>query len=195
MSWKLKKKAQSLVAGEEGVVRKEWGGRVSVALVYPNTYAVGMSNLGFQTIYEHLNALPDAVCERVFFPDPEDSDEYARTFSPPPPGLPTSARAPAPSRSLWSRCARSATSTWSGSPSPTRATTSTCCGSSAWRGFPRRRRAAGRGAPRARPGGGGGEGAGGGVRRALRTLPRGGAGGPEAGGDRAAQAAPGHLRA
>jgi radical SAM superfamily enzyme YgiQ (UPF0313 family) len=79
MSWKLKKKAQSLVAGEEGVVRKDWGGRVSIALVYPNTYAVGMSNLGFQTIYEHLNALPDAVCERIFFPDPEDANEYART--------------------------------------------------------------------------------------------------------------------
>ena len=47
MSWKLKKKAQGLVASEEGVVRKDWGGRVSVALVYPNTYAVGMSNLGF----------------------------------------------------------------------------------------------------------------------------------------------------
>jgi radical SAM family uncharacterized protein len=83
MSWKLRKKAQSLVAGEEGAVQKDWGGRVSVALVYPNTYAVGMSNLGFQTIYEHLNALPDAVCERVFFPDPEDSDEYARTGSEP----------------------------------------------------------------------------------------------------------------
>jgi len=83
MSWKLKKKAQALVAGEEGVVSKDWGGRVSVALVYPNTYAVGMSNLGFQTIYEHLNALPDAVCERVFFPDPEDSDEYARTGTEP----------------------------------------------------------------------------------------------------------------
>jgi radical SAM family uncharacterized protein len=83
MSWKLKKKAQALVAGEEGVVRKDWGGRVSIALVYPNTYAVGMSNLGFQTIYEHLNALPDAVCERVFLPDPEDSDEYARTGTEP----------------------------------------------------------------------------------------------------------------
>src|SRR6266545_4003534 len=83
MSWKLKRKAQSLVASEEGVVRKDWGGRVSVALVYPNTYAVGMSNLGFQTIYEHLNALPEAVCERVFFPDPEDSDEYARTGTEP----------------------------------------------------------------------------------------------------------------
>src|SRR5882724_3459929 len=83
MSWKLKKKAQALVAGEEGAARKDWGGRVSVALVYPNTYAVGMSNLGFQTIYEHLNALPDAVCERVFFPDPEDSDEYGRTGTEP----------------------------------------------------------------------------------------------------------------
>ena len=59
------------------MVRKDWGGRVSVALVYPNTYAVGMSNLGFQTIYTHLNRLPDVVCERVFFPDPEDIDEYA----------------------------------------------------------------------------------------------------------------------
>jgi radical SAM superfamily enzyme YgiQ (UPF0313 family) len=83
MSWKLKKKAQGLVASEEGVAPKDWGGRVRIALVYPNTYAVGMSNLGFQTIYEHLNALPQVVCERVFFPDAEDLDEHARTGTPP----------------------------------------------------------------------------------------------------------------
>jgi radical SAM superfamily enzyme YgiQ (UPF0313 family) len=83
VSWKLKRKAQALVATEDGVSRKDWGGRVSVALVYPNTYAVGMSNLGFQAIYARLNALPGAVCERVFFPDPEDVDEYARTGTPP----------------------------------------------------------------------------------------------------------------
>ena len=83
MSWTLKRKAQALVAGEDGVSRKDWGGRVSVALVYPNTYAVGMSNLGFQTIYAHLNALPDVVCERVFFPDPEDLDEYLRSGAAP----------------------------------------------------------------------------------------------------------------
>jgi radical SAM superfamily enzyme YgiQ (UPF0313 family) len=83
MSWKLKKKALALVSSEEGVVCKEWGGRVSIALVYPNTYTVGMSNLGFQTIYAHLNALPHVVCERVFFPDPEDLDEHARTGTPP----------------------------------------------------------------------------------------------------------------
>jgi len=79
MSWRLKKKAQALLEQEEGLVRKDWGGRVSIALVYPNTYAVGMSNLGFQAIYHHLNALHDVVCERVFLPDPEDIDEYLRT--------------------------------------------------------------------------------------------------------------------
>lgn len=62
---------------------KDWGGRISVALVYPNTYAVGMSNLGFQAIYASLNRLPDVVCERVFFPDPEDVDEYLRTRTTP----------------------------------------------------------------------------------------------------------------
>jgi radical SAM superfamily enzyme YgiQ (UPF0313 family) len=83
MSWSLKEKADRLLSQETGTVRKDWGGRVSFALVYPNTYAVGMSNLGFQTIYRHLNALPDVVCERVFLPDPEDLPEYRRTGTAP----------------------------------------------------------------------------------------------------------------
>jgi radical SAM superfamily enzyme YgiQ (UPF0313 family) len=83
MSWSLKEKADRLLAQETGTIRKDWGGRVAFALVYPNTYAVGMSNLGFQTIYRHLNALPDVVCERVFLPDPGDLPEYGRTGTPP----------------------------------------------------------------------------------------------------------------
>src|SRR5438093_12908169 len=83
MSWKLKKKALALLAAEQGTVYRDWGGRVSIALVYPNTYAVGMSNLGFQTIYKHLNDLPDVVCERVFLPEPADLEELQRTSSPP----------------------------------------------------------------------------------------------------------------
>src|SRR6516165_11428063 len=83
MSWSLKKKSQALLAEEQGTVIKDWGGKISVALVYPNSYAVGMSNLGFQTIYRHLNALPDVVCERVFLPDPEDMGEYQRTRTEP----------------------------------------------------------------------------------------------------------------
>jgi radical SAM family uncharacterized protein len=83
MSWSLKKKAHALLADEQGTIRKDWGGKVSMALVYPNTYAVGMSNLGFQTIYEHLNRLPHVVCERVFLPDPADLEELVRTGEPP----------------------------------------------------------------------------------------------------------------
>jgi radical SAM family uncharacterized protein len=83
MSWNLKKKAQTLVAQEEGTVRKDWGGKIRIALVYPNTYAVGMSNLGFQTIYWHLNQIPDVVCERVFLPDPADLDEFVRSGTAP----------------------------------------------------------------------------------------------------------------
>lgn len=83
MSWELRKKAQALLALEQGGIVKDRGGKISVALVYPNTYSVGMSNLGFQTIYAYLNRLPDVVCERVFFPDPEDLDEYLRTRTPP----------------------------------------------------------------------------------------------------------------
>src|SRR6266516_269963 len=79
MFWSLKKKAHALLAEEQGTVIKDWGGKIAFALVYPNTYAVGMSNLGFQTIYRHLNALPDVVCERVFLPDSEDIEELQRT--------------------------------------------------------------------------------------------------------------------
>jgi radical SAM family uncharacterized protein len=83
MSWTLKRKAQSLLSQEQGTVRKDWGGKVAVALVYPNTYAVGMSNLGFQTIYWHLNRMTDVVCERVFLPDPDDIDELRRAGTSP----------------------------------------------------------------------------------------------------------------
>lgn len=83
MSRLLRKKAQALLAQEQGTIYKDWGGKIAIALVYPNAYAVGMSNLGFQTIYWHLNRLPDVVCERVFLPDPEDVEELRRTGSVP----------------------------------------------------------------------------------------------------------------
>ncbi len=48
-------------------------------LVYPNTYYVGMSNLGLQTIYAYLNAREDVCCERAFWPDRELLPLYAKT--------------------------------------------------------------------------------------------------------------------
>ena len=55
--------------------RRKWdssasrtAGRLRVALAFPNTYFVGMSNLGFQTVYKLFNAEDGIVCERVFLP-------------------------------------------------------------------------------------------------------------------------------
>lgn len=59
-------------ADETGAIRKSWSGRVRVALVYPNTYHLGMSNLGLQTVYRQINRMPQGVCERVFLPDPAE---------------------------------------------------------------------------------------------------------------------------
>ena len=61
---------------------REWGARFPVALVYPQFYAVGMGNLGFQTMYHLLNAHPGFVCERAFLPSPEEADEHRRTRTP-----------------------------------------------------------------------------------------------------------------
>jgi radical SAM superfamily enzyme YgiQ (UPF0313 family) len=81
-SWRFKEKARQRLAEEAGTVVKDWGGRLRIALVFPNTYYVGMSNLGFQTIYWHLNQRPDIVCERAFFPDEEDLAEHERLSVP-----------------------------------------------------------------------------------------------------------------
>jgi radical SAM superfamily enzyme YgiQ (UPF0313 family) len=58
----------SLRAREVGAIVKPHGGRLRVALAFPNTYFVGMSNLGLQTVYSLFNADDRVVCERVFLP-------------------------------------------------------------------------------------------------------------------------------
>lgn len=67
MTWSLKRMALRQLRRERGTIRKDWGGRMPLVLAYPNTYHVGMSNLGLQTIYGLLNAEPDIVCERAFW--------------------------------------------------------------------------------------------------------------------------------
>src|SRR5688572_29636793 len=66
--WQQRERARDLLSKEVGFVRKPHGGKLRVALAFPNTYFVGMSNLGFQTVYKLFNAESDIVCERVFLP-------------------------------------------------------------------------------------------------------------------------------
>ncbi len=82
ISWKLVQRAKQILENERGTVHKPWGGRIAVCLLTPNHYAVGMSSLGFQTVYRCLNAEDDVVCERAFLPDPDDLQEYRETQTP-----------------------------------------------------------------------------------------------------------------
>lgn len=76
MNWKEKKKYETLLARERGVVKKVWGTGLAVCLAYPNLYRIGMANLGFQTVYKIINEIPFLLCERVFLPAGGDA-EYA----------------------------------------------------------------------------------------------------------------------
>jgi radical SAM superfamily enzyme YgiQ (UPF0313 family) len=57
---------QHYAKSETGIIRKNWKGKTSIALVYPNHYAVGLPNLGFQAVYRLLNSMESVVCERAF---------------------------------------------------------------------------------------------------------------------------------
>jgi radical SAM family uncharacterized protein len=63
-------------AMERGVIRKPAAGRIRVALVYPNEYHVGMSNLGFQTVYRLINDIDHVVCERAFLPEQDGGKKH-----------------------------------------------------------------------------------------------------------------------
>lgn len=54
---------------EKGAFQKKWTGRYPVALIYPNSYRIGMSSLGLQLVYRLLNEADRFVCERVFLPE------------------------------------------------------------------------------------------------------------------------------
>jgi len=73
---------RDILAQEQGTIIKPWGGKIPICLCFPNTYHVGMSNLGFQLLYRLLNALPDVVCERAFLPEPSEGRAYERTTTP-----------------------------------------------------------------------------------------------------------------
>jgi radical SAM superfamily enzyme YgiQ (UPF0313 family) len=76
--WKFKEKLKGVVTKETGAVVKDFGGKASVLLVYPNEYAIGMGNLAVHSIYGMLNDREDVVCERAFLPSRGDLNEIAR---------------------------------------------------------------------------------------------------------------------
>lgn len=58
--------ARARLERERGAVVKDHAGRLKIALVYPNSYEIGMSNLGFLKVQSLLNSHDGVVCERAF---------------------------------------------------------------------------------------------------------------------------------
>src|SRR5437773_1969821 len=66
-------------AAERRLFRAGPSGPLSVCLVYPNTYAVGMANLGFQAVLRILAEDPRVTADRAFLPDGPRA-EWPRTL-------------------------------------------------------------------------------------------------------------------
>jgi radical SAM superfamily enzyme YgiQ (UPF0313 family) len=81
-SWAQRERALETLSKEVGFVTKPHGNRLRVALAFPNTYWVGMSNLGFQTMYRLFNAEDDVVCERFFLPPKQELSELVASRAP-----------------------------------------------------------------------------------------------------------------
>ena len=72
LSWKLATKLKAHLEKEEGYYVFPAGQRERMALVYPNSYFVGMSNLGIHIIYDLMNRRGDTACERFFLPEKKE---------------------------------------------------------------------------------------------------------------------------
>jgi radical SAM superfamily enzyme YgiQ (UPF0313 family) len=73
-AWALKNQIRRQVSEEQGVLRRQ--APFKIALCYPSSYSVGMSSLGFQTIYREICSHDGACAERAFLPS--SPQEYRR---------------------------------------------------------------------------------------------------------------------
>lgn len=58
---------RELIGKEKPLDNFERSGNFSACIVYPNSYEVGMSNLGFQTLYKIINSADNLFCDRAFY--------------------------------------------------------------------------------------------------------------------------------
>ncbi len=75
--WDLVKQIRQRVEEEEGILYKQ--SSLRVALCHPAPYPVGMSSLGFQTIYREIQLHPGASAERAFLPDNPETYRSSRS--------------------------------------------------------------------------------------------------------------------
>jgi len=73
------RKPAQYIGNELHSIHKDWDKcTLKVALSYPDTYEIGMSNVGIQILYYILNNQDDVLCERVFAPLPDMEEELKK---------------------------------------------------------------------------------------------------------------------
>jgi radical SAM superfamily enzyme YgiQ (UPF0313 family) len=77
---RVKIRSREQLSREKGTIIKDWGGRLPIALVYPNSYYLGMSNLGLHVLYRLSNDHDQVAAERAFW-EQENQDNRSATVS------------------------------------------------------------------------------------------------------------------
>ncbi len=66
------------VGNELHSIHKDWEkAKIRIALAYPDTYEIGMSNLGLQILYHIINDQENCLAERVFCPWPDMENQIS----------------------------------------------------------------------------------------------------------------------
>src|SRR5262249_1452789 len=82
MSGRLQQRHRGYLEAEVRLQAIKQVGSFRIALCHPNLYFVGMSNLGFHSVYQMLNGGPAGLCGREFLPDGVEREELERTGRP-----------------------------------------------------------------------------------------------------------------
>src|SRR5579863_7311231 len=71
-----RKRALERIAREKVLYARQPGGDISVCVIYPNTYRLGMANLGFQAVFHIFESDPTVSADRAFLPDEDERDSF-----------------------------------------------------------------------------------------------------------------------
>jgi len=71
-----RKRALERIAREKVLYRRSHGGDVSVCVIYPNAYRLGMANLGFQAVFHIFESDSRVAADRAFLPDPDEREHF-----------------------------------------------------------------------------------------------------------------------
>ena len=75
----IRKRALERIAREKVLYERRRGGDISVCVIYPNVYRLGMANLGFQSIFHIFESDTRVAADRAFLPDADEREQMRQT--------------------------------------------------------------------------------------------------------------------